>query len=397
MPVQLLGLGVATPQHQMTQQQSLQMFTEIVCEEERQARLASVLFHKAAVKTRNTVMPHSVAYNWCGENSPVLPSARVFDRAIPSETKPKVVPGQSKGPTTGERMALYARFAADLAFESAQRALEASQLAAHQITHLVVVTCTGFDAPGVDLELIDRLGLPRTTQRVQVGFMGCHGAINGLRVALAIAGSNPQANVLMCAVELCSLHYRFTFDTEKIIGNALFADGSASIIVSAQRADSQLQKTTPASDESWQLHDTGSIIISDSRETMSWSIGDHGFDMRLTSDVGDKIEAELSGWLTAWLEEHQLSLADIAYWGVHPGGPRILSAVQNSLSLAADALAVSHSILQRYGNMSSPTVLFILNEFRQMRSAKSPMGQEHCVLLGFGPGLVAEIALLSIG
>ena len=189
----------------------------------------------------------------------------------------------------------------------------------------------------------------------------------------------------------------FTWDSEKIVGNALFADGSGSLVVSANRVDSLLPQAPVSTHESWQIHDTGSVIINGSRETMSWSIGDHGFDMRLTSDVGDKIEAELAGWLMAWLQEHQLSLADIVYWGVHPGGPRILTAVQSCLNLVDDALEVSHGILQRYGNMSSPTVLFILNEFQQMRSIKSHVGREHCVLLGFGPGLVAEIALLSVG
>ncbi len=397
MTVRLLGLGVATPEHQMTQDEALQMFTEIVCEEERQSRLASVLFRKAEVKTRNTAMPHKVAYNWCGDNSPEHSAAPAFDRAIPSELTPLVVAGQSKGPTTRERMELYARFASDLAVQSARQALEASQVNAEQITHLVVVTCTGFDAPGVDLELIERLGLPKTTQRVQVGFMGCHGAINGIRTALAIAGSNPRAKVLLCAIELCSLHYRFTWDAEKIIGNALFADGSGSIIVSAHQAEPTVSPTPSTANGEWLIEDTGSVVISDSRETMSWSIGDHGFDMRLTSDVGDKIEAELSGWLTSWLSEQQLSLEDINYWGVHPGGPRILTAVQNSLGLDDDSLAVSHSILQRHGNMSSPTVLFILNEFLHLRSVKRDVGREHCVLLGFGPGLVAEIALLSVG
>lgn len=129
---------------------------------------------------------------------------------------------------------------------------------------------------------------------------------------------------------------------------------------------------------------------------MSWSIGDHGFDMRLTSDVGDKIESELSPWLTGWLERHGLNFDDIDYWGVHPGGPRILSAVQKCLGLPDDALMTSRSILQRHGNMSSPTVLFILREFWKQRAASSTTTRQNCVLLGFGPGLVAEIALLSV-
>lgn len=383
MTVSLLGLGTACPPHCMTQTEATQLFSDIVCEDERQTRLANMLFRKAEVETRYTVVPHKVAYNWCQDVSGIDQAAPPLDHAIPSEITPTVIPGQSRGPTTRERMALYARFAADLAVRSSEQALASSGIAPEQITHLVIVTCTGFDAPGVDLELIERLGLPNTTQRVQVGFMGCHGAINGLRTALALAAADPHARVLLCAVELCSLHYRFTWDTEGIIGNALFADGSGAVVLGQSKAN-------------WRLHDTGSVVISDSRQTMSWSIGDHGFDMRLTSDVGDKIESELSPWLTGWLARNQLTIDDIDYWGVHPGGPRILSAVQKCLALPDDALVTSRGILKRHGNMSSPTVLFILREFWQQRAASAASGRQNCVLLGFGPGLVAEIALLSV-
>lgn len=381
----------------MTQQEATQLFSDIVCEDERQRRLAKMLFRKAAVETRYTVVPHKVAYNWCQDVSGIDPPSEPSDRAVPSQITPQVVPGQSRGPSTRERMELFARFASDLAVRSSEQALSQSGLLAQQITHLVVVTCTGFDAPGVDIELIERLGLPRTTQRVQVGFMGCHAAINGLRTGLAIAAADPQARVLLCAVELCSLHYRYTWDTEGIIGNALFADGSGAVVLG--QTDTEPHSTTdqsPPTNCSWHLHDTGSVVISDSRQAMSWSIGNHGFDMRLTSDVGDKIEAELAVWLSDWLGRHELSFADIDFWGVHPGGPRILDAVQNSVKLPPAALATSRSILQRHGNMSSPTVLFILNEFRQARIDNANTQRQHCILLGFGPGLVAEIALLSV-
>ncbi|MEO8270053.1 MAG: 3-oxoacyl-[acyl-carrier-protein] synthase III C-terminal domain-containing protein, partial [Aureliella sp.] len=223
-----------------------------------------------------------------------------------------------------------------------------------------------------------------------------HGAVNGLRTGLAIANSDPQARVLLCAVELCSLHYRYTWDTEGIIGNALFADGSGAVVLGqiSSGLPSTADHSVPTSCK-WYLHDTGSVVISDSRQAMSWSIGNHGFDMRLTSDVGDKIEAELAGWLSNWLSQHGLGVADIDFWGVHPGGPRILDAVQNSLQLPPAALTTSRGILQRHGNMSSPTVLFILNEFRQQRIDNSNTQRQNCILLGFGPGLVAEIALLS--
>lgn len=392
----ILGLGVAWPPHQMTQDEAVQMFTDIVCEHEKQSRFARVLFRKSEVNMRHTVVPHRVAYNWCQEtNGHSANHTARGDLAIPSEVTPSVVPGKSLGPSTRERMELYSRFASNLAIESSQRALQQSGLEPDQITHLITVTCTGFDAPGVDIELITKLGLPNTTERIQIGFMGCHGAINGLRAARAISDSDPDARVLLCAVELCSLHYRFTWDTEGIIGNALFADGSAAIVLGNSVAD-----PSPTDQPHWKVVDTGSVVIANSKQTMSWSIGDHGFDMRLTNDVGDAIESQLSEWLTAWLAKRNIGLDDIDFWGVHPGGPRIVSAVKNSLGLDDQVLSTSRSVLERYGNMSSPTVLFILNEFRKSAvasvAANGSHGPRHCLLLGFGPGLVAETALLSV-
>lgn len=438
----LHGLGTATPLHRMSQAESLQMFTDIVCEDERQARLARVLYKKTEVDNRHTCVPHQVAYNWC---QPVdgLASGPRTNLAVPPEVIPQVTGGSSHGPTTLERMRLYADFASDLAVQASQRALASAAMAAGEITHLVTVSCTGFDAPGVDIELIQQLGLPRSTQRINVGFMGCHGAINGLRAALGIATADPHAKVLVCCVELCSLHYRFKWDSEGIVGNALFADGAAAVVLSQAELRGLLEDDSytndlrtndssishspaeespvdelPAEESTgfeatsygsaadgasfgdWQLLDTGSLVIADSKQAMSWRVGDHGFEMLLTSEVGDRIEEGLADWLNGWLATHDLALDDIDYWGVHPGGPRILSAVQNSLQLDDAALSTSRHVLQHNGNMSSPTVLFILNEFLSQYAAERRLGGEserrkHCILLAFGPGLVAEIALLS--
>ncbi len=423
----LHGLGTATPVHRMSQAESLQMFTDIVCEDERQSRLARVLYKKTEVDNRHTCVPHQVAYNWC---QPVdgLASGPRTNLAVPPEVIPQVTGGSSHGPTTLERMRLYADFASDLAVQASQRALASAAMAAGEITHLVTVSCTGFDAPGVDIELIQQLGLPRSTQRINVGFMGCHGAINGLRAALGIATADPHARVLVCCVELCSLHYRFKWDSEGIVGNALFADGAAAVVLSQVEPAGASVDDSCASDYTaggttaggttvgaassfgsaaegvslgdWELFDTGSLVIADSKQAMSWRVGDHGFEMLLTSEVGDKIEEGLADWLNGWLATHDLALDDIDYWAVHPGGPRILSAVQNSLQLDDAALSTSRHVLQHNGNMSSPTVLFILNEFLSQYAADCRLGGEseqrrHCILLAFGPGLVAEIALLS--
>jgi alkylresorcinol/alkylpyrone synthase len=386
------GLGIATPPHRMSQEESLQMFCDIVCQDDKQRRLARVLFRKSAVSNRYTCVPHQVAYNWCQTVGTSI-QVGTRDLATIEPVDAALTDGTSHGPTTHERMQLYAQFASELAVESSQNALDSSSTPASSITHLVTISCTGFDAPGVDIELIQRLGLPSSTQRINVGFMGCHGAINGLRTALAIVESNPQARVLMCAVELCSLHYRFQWDSEGIIGNALFADGSAALVLgqSSVAADKQLA--------GWHLVDTGSLVIPESKQAMSWSVGDFGFEMLLTSEVGDKIEEGLAAWLTDWLEARQVTLEQVDYWGVHPGGPRILSAVQNALKLDDADLQTSHSVLEQFGNMSSPTVLFIFKDFLTLHAQHAVDSSEpkHCLLLAFGPGLVAEVALLRLG
>jgi predicted naringenin-chalcone synthase len=276
-------------------------------------------------------------------------------------------------------MRYFAEHVPPLATEAAKSALADASIGPTQITHLVTVTCTGFDAPGFDIELIRNLELPCTTQRLQIGFMGCHGAINGLRAAHAIATADANACVLLVAAEACSLHYRFTWDPQRLVANALFADGAAALVCRADNADS--------ANERWRLKATGSCLIPDSRQAMSWRIGDHGFEMSLDACVPELIQQNLKPWLEKWLSEQGLSLQDVATWAIHPGGPRILTSIEESLGLMSDQTAISREILSQHGNMSSPTVLFIVNRLRQSRA---PLP---CVALGFGPGLFAEAAL----
>jgi predicted naringenin-chalcone synthase len=233
----------------------------------------------------------------------------------------------------------------------------------------------------MDVELITRLRLPPTIERLQIGFMGCHGAINGLRAARAIAAADPNAAVLLCAVELCSLHYRFAWEPDRLVANALFGDGAAAVVAGGPALDNG-----PCA---WRLAATGSCLIPSSTQAMSWRIGDHGFEMTLDASVPELIQTHLRPWLTAWLAAHHLALADIGSWAIHPGGPRILSSIEASLGLASGATTVSRDVLAAHGNMSSPTVLFILDRLRRV-SARLP-----CVALGFGPGMFAEAALFE--
>jgi len=277
-------------------------------------------------------------------------------------------------------MRRYAETAPGLAVAASRPALERASTEPAGITHLVTVSCTGLAAPGVDVRLIKGLGLRPATQRTHVGFMGCHGAINGLRVAQAVVGSQPDARVLLCAVELCSLHFHYGWDAEAIVPNALFADGAAALVLARDEADDS---------RSWRLRATGSFLFDDSEDDMTWSVGDHGFRMALSPRVPELIARRLRPWLEPWLESHGLDVESIGSWAVHPGGPRVLSAVAEALSLPGDSMRPSRDVLERFGNMSSPTVLFIMERLMESGAARP------AVVLAFGPGLSVEAAIFN--
>src|SRR5262249_43887753 len=203
------------------------------------------------------------------------------------------------GPTTGQRMSVYAEDAGPLALRAAQAALEQARLRPGEVTHLVTVSCTGFAAPGVDVALIRGLGLSPTVQRTHVGFMGCHGAINGLRVGIAFSGADAKAVVLLCAVELTSLHYHYGWDPQRIVANALLAEGAAAL-VGADRPRTRGGE--------WRVRATGSCLVPDSTEAMTWTIGDNGFEMTLSKRVPQLIAQNLRPWLEAWLTEQGVAL-----------------------------------------------------------------------------------------
>jgi prepilin-type processing-associated H-X9-DG protein len=277
-------------------------------------------------------------------------------------------------------MDIYRPVAEDLAARAAATALHQAGHDPGAITHLITVSCTGFQAPGVDLALVQRLVLSSETARTHIGFMGCHGALNGLRVAHAFTAADPHALVLLSATEICSLHFRYGWDPQKMVANALFADGSAAAVCAA---------VGPAG--TWRVRASGSTLLPDSADAMTWSVGDHGFEMTLSKQVPALIGRHLRAWLTTWLAGFGLELAAVGSWAIHPGGPRVLDIVEDALGLGQDALAVSRAVFADHGNMSSPTVLFILDRLARA-AARGP-----CVALGFGPGMTMEAALLSRG
>jgi predicted naringenin-chalcone synthase len=366
MSLAILGMGTALPHHRIDQTEAADLAMRICCKTPDQAALVPSLYRQSGIKTRHLAVPHGLADE--------LARSAENDRARSSSADTQ----SDLGPGTEYRMGLYRDHAQPLAIRAAGCALLQSGVSPGEITHLITVSCTGFSAPGVDIGLITNLGLPPTVQRIHVGFMGCHGAINGLRAARAFCDAEPDARVLLCAVELCSIHFHFGWDPKRVVANALFADGAAALVGSSGDTSGQ----------SWRVAATGSYLFPDSEKAMTWRIGDHGFEMTLAARVPGLIKEHLRHWLERWLAEHGAKLEAIASWAIHPGGPRILSDVETALELGDDATLVSRELLAECGNMSSPTVLFILDRLGR-RCAPLP-----CVALGFGPGLMAEAALL---
>lgn len=362
----ITGIGTATPPRVAIQSEAAELAPRYCRTDDRGARMLRLLYRKSGVEQRHTAAVR-------GETGPLADRVPYFP--IPTDDA-------DRGPTTGERMGWYADEAPGLAHLAAERALAAAETAPDEITHLVTVSCTGFDSPGVDAHLIETLGLSRGVARTHVGFMGCHGALNGLRTAGAYAGADPNARVLVCAVELCSFHFAYGWDEEMLVANTLFADGAAAVV---GRGSSPGEPSSAP----WAIEAHASFLMPDSTDAMTWSIGDHGFRMTLSAQVPELIGRHLRGWLDSWLAGHGLTTAQVGSWAVHPGGPRILDAVRETLDIDESELVTSRQVLQEYGNMSSPTVLFILE--RMMRADRP----RPCVALAFGPGLVVEAALIK--
>lgn len=271
-------------------------------------------------------------------------------------------------PTTGRRMELYAQEAPDLAMAAIGRLAERTDIGS--TTHLVLASCTGFVAPGIDQIIIKRLGLNPGIERTTVGFMGCYAAVSALRVAHHIARSDTAARVLVVTVELSSLHLGARRDIESLLAALQFGDGAAAAMVCAEPKGIALTRFFSAN-----LPDTAHLI--------EWIIGDTGFEMTLSGEVPHHI-AEALGQP----EVRQLLLdgraAEDLSWAVHPGGRSILDAVEHGLALPSAALAASRSVLARFGNMSSATLMFVLAELMERPAADAGTA------LAFGPGLAVE-------
>jgi len=273
--------------------------------------------------------------------------------------------GQTR--STAERMHIYQREALPLAMQ-AIAALLADD--AESITHLIVTSCTGFYAPGIDIDIMHAAQLSPNVERTLIGFMGCYAAIPALRTAQQIVESRPSARVLIVNIELCSLHFRDNAPLDQLISFLLFADGCAASIVSARPVGLRLDRFF-------------CVTLPNSLDAMRWTIGNDGFYMKLDAGIPDALHAAITTHRAAIL--HDRTPRDIALWAIHPGGRAILDAVQRAMDLPDAALTASRNVLRDFGNMSSATIMFVL---QQLLADPHALGTGSA--MAFGPGLSLE-------
>jgi predicted naringenin-chalcone synthase len=367
-PVSILSLGTAVPPYCNEQSFIAEWMIEQLERPPALSRWLNRLYQTSGIERRYTCLPD-------GE---FPPAASRFGHGLDAE----------RSATTFERMLIYEREAVAVGLAAAQRCLEGARDAAHptseavaaSVTHLIAVSCTGFFAPGLDLALARRLGLPPTVERTLVGFMGCAAAFNALRLAASIVRGQPEARVLIVCVELCSLHIQPGTERVDLVVASLFSDGSGAALVGA--ADAQRRAV-------FEIKNFYTGVKPDTEEHMVWRIGNQGFVLHLSPEI----PAHLATVAPAGLRQLTGGRADLRFWAIHPGGRGIVDKLAEIFGLEPCQIEPSYAVLRDYGNMSSATVLFVLDEWRR-RLGETASGPTEGVAMAFGPGLVAEMAHL---
>jgi predicted naringenin-chalcone synthase len=245
------------------------------------------------------------------------------------------------------------------------------------VTHLITVSCTGLSAPGLDVRLVEALQMRSTTQRTSINFMGCYAAIHGMKQAHQIVCSNGKAKVLVVCIELCSLHFQKDLGLDNVTSTIVFADGCAAMLVEADHQQSGLV-----------LKDFFSELKLEGAKDMAWHVTDCGYTMTLSAHVPEHLKNSCYSVISDACKYYSLSMQDISYC-VHPGGRKILEAVEQAMTINKEALAASYEVLKKFGNMSSPTILFVLKAlWRQLKTNNS--APQAIVGMAFGPGLALE-------
>jgi len=359
MPAYINHIATALPPNLADQNQIADFMVEHLDLDQREEKKLRVLYRASGIKQRYSVL-------------------RDFSENLNGQSFFK----EDAFPSAKPRMLLFQEHAIALAKEASETAIKEVGIQKNEVSHLIAVSCTGMYAPGLDIDLIEELGLATDTRRTSINFMGCYAAFNALKVAESIISADQDANVLLVCVELCSIHLQDKTDDENLLANAIFGDGAAAVIL-----------TGHPSDRSLKFENFHSDLALNARKEMGWYIGDHGFEMHLSSKVPDVIREGIGELTNRLLEKIDLRAEDIDFFAIHPGGKRILDVIEQKLEISKEQNEPAREILRTHGNMSSPTVLFVIKKV--MESMGLDDHQKHLLSFAFGPGLTLESAVFK--
>lgn len=362
--VAILGLGTAVPPYRMEQEDTARRLALALSEAGHtdSSRWAKRIFKQCGVDNRYTCEPN------------------LLEPAANCRYFPSPVRGAGEVPTTSERMAVYKRASVPLALEAARKALIDSGTEASAITHLITVSCTGQFLPGLDAALAWELGLRATVVRYPLTFIGCAAGLKAISLSKEIVEGQEQhaAKVLIVCVELCTLHIQPSSGREALYGASFFGDGASACVVGSAADEDGLNRFV--------LGDKRSVLLEGSAGEMVWEVGDHGFDLYLSTSIprliGEHVPAEVERLLEGSPKPE--------LWAIHPGGRGIVDVLQDVFVLTDEQTSTSRSILRSFGNMSSATILFVLEEMKR-RLAEENAALKEGVALAFGPGVTAEM------
>ena len=357
----IISISTEVPAYKHTQQHLLEFMEGAYNAGEKEKRILSYLYKHSGIDTRYSVIPDFTL---------PINEWQFFPKSRDLEPFPNLE----------YRMRWFGKHALPLTLKCAEKCIDGI-IEKSEITHLITVSCTGMSAPGLELELMEAMGLNANITRTAINFMGCYAAIHALKMANDIVTAHPACKVLLVCTELCSLHFQKTFTEDAITAPLLFGDGCAAALVCS---DNYAHKGI-------RLESFYSEVLKEAKDSMSWRLSSNGFVMTLDADVPELFRADIGPLKERAIAKAGYTEDSIKHYCIHPGGKRILEALGKGLSLTDDDLAASYKILKEYGNMSSATILFVLKEMW----AKIPDDGGHIFAAAFGPGLTMESVIMT--
>ena len=360
----IISIGTAVPEYG-TKQGAILEFMHTAYHDPTASRKLNILFHNSGINTRYSVVPD-------------------FDT---SNQQVDLFDVMQHAPDVGERLKVFKEKAVLLALDAIQNAMQKlnTSVTKFGITHLITVTCTGIYAPGLGAELIEQLNLPSDIFQTAINFMGCNAAFPALNLADMITKTKKNAKVLIVCVELCTLHFQPKDDNDNLLANTIFGDGAAAVVVISDEVATQDHQSGLS------INGFYSLLLNKGKKLMGWNITPVNFEMVLDAGIPEFIGNEVNDIVLKAGERLNITPDKISKWAIHPGGKKILDNIKKQAQLSEIDMQYSYRVLAEYGNMSSPTILFVLEKILQ----SEPMPNETVFSIGFGPGLSIEAALLT--